>query len=182
MGFLDGALGHASEIEPKQIQDEISKILVDGEIVEHAYQLIRDFFVFTNRRFIIVDKQGVTGSKTEFHSIPYKNIIHFSIETAGTLDLDAELKIWLSGMPTPIQKQFNRRLNIYKVQTVLANYVLGQTSNIQSEILSNPNETQILSEEAANNSVDEELDFCFHCGEQLDAKISKCKKCGGSLS
>jgi len=60
----------------------------------------------------------------EYHSIPYKSITHFSIETAGTFDLDAELKIWVTGTPTPFQKQFNKKLSIYEVQAVLASYVL----------------------------------------------------------
>lgn len=125
MGFLDGVLGNSSKIDPAKIQIEFSQILSKGEQVEHAYQLVRDYFVFTNKRFVLVDKQGITGSKVEYHSIPYKNITHFSIETAGTFDLDAELKIWISGTTLPIQKQFNKKLSIYEVQAVLAQYVLG---------------------------------------------------------
>ena len=125
MGFLDGVLGNSSKIDPAKIQIEFSQILSKGEQVEHAYQLVRDYFVFTNKRFVLVDKQGITGSKVEYHSIPYKNITHFSIETAGTFDLDAELKIWISGTTVPIQKQFNKKLSIYEVQAVLAQYVLG---------------------------------------------------------
>jgi len=125
MGFLDGVLGNSSKIDPAKIQIEFSHILSKGEQVEHAYQLVRDYFVFTNKRFVLVDKQGITGSKVEYHSIPYKNITHFSIETAGTFDLDAELKIWISGTTVPIQKQFNKKLSIYEVQAVLAQYVLG---------------------------------------------------------
>ena len=124
MGLLDGTMGNASKIDATKIQQEFGKILAPGEIVEHAYQLIRDYFVFTNKRFVIVDKQGITGSKTEYHSIPYKSIVHFSIETAGTFDLDAELKIWISGTAAPIQKQFNKKLSIYEVQSLLASYVL----------------------------------------------------------
>ncbi|CAN7368555.1 PH domain-containing protein [Variovorax sp. LjRoot178] len=124
MGLLDGVLGNAAKIDPATIQREFSQILAKGEVVEHAYQLIRDYFVFTDKRFVLVDKQGITGKKTEYHSIPYKRITHFSIETAGTFDLDAELKIWISGMATPIQKQFNKKLSIYEVQSVLASYVL----------------------------------------------------------
>lgn len=71
-----------------------------------------------------MDKQGVTGKKVDYHSIPYKSITHFSIETAGSFDLDAELKIWISGTQLPIQKQFNKSLNIYELQSVLAAYVL----------------------------------------------------------
>jgi hypothetical protein len=109
MGLLDGMLGNASKIDTTKIQAEFSQILAPGEKVEHAYQLIRDYFVFTEKRLVLVDKQGITGSKVEYHSIPYKSITHFSIETAGTFDLDAELKIWISSTAAPIQKQFNKK-------------------------------------------------------------------------
>jgi hypothetical protein len=124
MGLLDGMLGNASKVDTAKIQGEFSQILAPGERVEHAYQLIRDLLVFTDKRFVLVDKQGITGSKVEYHSIPYRSITHFSIETAGSFDLDAELKIWISGQPAPIQKQFNKKLSIYEVQSVLASYVL----------------------------------------------------------
>lgn len=123
MGLLDGVLGNASKIDATKIQAEFAQILAPGEKVEHAYQLIRDYFVFTDKRFVLVDKQGLTGSKVEYRSIPYRSITHFSIETAGTFDLDAELKIWITGGGM-IQKQFNKKLSIYEVQAVLAAYVL----------------------------------------------------------
>ena len=94
------------------------------ESIEKGYKLVRDLFLFTNKRLILVDKQGVTGKKTEYHSIPYKSITHFSIETSGHFDLDAELKIWISGTALPIEKQFNSSLNIYELQSVLAEYCL----------------------------------------------------------
>jgi hypothetical protein len=124
MGLFDGMLGNASKIDPGKIQQEFAQILSPGETVEHAYQLIRDYFVFTDKRLVLVDKQGMTGSKVDYHSIPYRSITHFSVETAGTFGLDAELKIWISGAPLPVQKQFNKRLSIYEVQSVLASYVL----------------------------------------------------------
>jgi len=124
MGLFDGMLGNASKIDPGKIQQDFAQILAPGESIQHAYQLIRDYFLFTDKRFVLVDKQGMTGSKIEYRSIPYRSITHFSIETAGTFDLDAELKIWISGMPLPIQKRFNRKLSIYEVQAVLASYVL----------------------------------------------------------
>lgn len=93
MGLFDGILGNASKIDVSKIQQEFAQILAPGERVEHAYQLIRDYFVFTDKRFVLVDKQGMTGSKVEYHSIPYRSITRFSVETAGTFDLDAEQKI-----------------------------------------------------------------------------------------
>jgi hypothetical protein len=124
MGLLDGLLGNESEIDPAKIQSEFAQLLAPGERVEKAYQLIRDLFVFTDKRLVIVDKQGVTGSKVEYHSVPYRSITHFSIETAGHFDLDAQLKIWVSGVPDPLQKQFSRKVNVYQVQSVLAAHVL----------------------------------------------------------
>jgi len=124
MGLLDGLLGHASEINIDEIKKEFNTLLASEERIEKAYKLIRDLFVFTNKRLILVNKQGLTGTKIDYHSIPYKSIIHFSIETAGHFDLDAELKIWLSGSQVPIEKQFNKSLNIYELQSVLAGYVL----------------------------------------------------------
>lgn len=124
MGLLDGIRGNASEVNIQEVQKEYANILANAESIEKAYKLMRDMFVFTDKRLILVDKQGFTGKKVEYHSIPYKSITHFSIETAGSFDLDAELKIWISGMTQPIQKQFNKSLNIYELQSVLASYVL----------------------------------------------------------
>ena len=124
MGLLDGMLGNASKIDARKVQSEFEEILAPGETVEHAFQLIRDLLVFTDKRFVLVDKQGMTGSKVEYHSIPYKSITHFSIETAGSFDLDAELKIWISSTAAPLQLRFNKKLSIYEVQAVLASYVL----------------------------------------------------------
>lgn len=124
MGFLDGLMGNASELKLADVQKEFSHILAGSENFEKAYQLIRDLFIFTNKRLILVDKQGLTGKKVEIHSYPYKSITHFSIETAGTFDMDAELKIWVSGAAMPVQKKFNKSLNIYELQSVLAEYVM----------------------------------------------------------
>lgn len=123
MGLLDNVMGNASEIKCSDAEKEMKDLLSENERVEHAYKLIRDLIIFTNRRLILVDKQGMTGKKVDYHSIPYKSITHFSVETAGTFDLEAELKIWVSSSTQPIQKNFNKQLNIYKVQQVLADYV-----------------------------------------------------------
>lgn len=122
MGLFDGILGNASQVSLESAKKEYGKIIAPSENIERAYKLIRDMMIFTNRRLILIDKQGVTGKKVEYRSIPYRAITNFSIETAGHFDLDAELKIWISGMDVPIEKQFNSSLNIYEVQAVLAEY------------------------------------------------------------
>jgi hypothetical protein len=124
MGIFDGLLGNASELDTDSVEREMRKLLANGEEVEKAYRLIRDLIIFTNKRLILVDKQGITAKKVEYHSIPYRSITHFSIETAGNFDLDAELNIWITGAELPIQKQFNRSLSIYELQGVLASYII----------------------------------------------------------
>ncbi|SHH49958.1 PH domain-containing protein [Clostridium grantii] len=123
MGIISGLMGNASEVDIKKIQDEFEPILADIEKVEKAYRLVRDLFVFTNKRLILVDKQGATGKKTEYHSIPYKSITHFSVESTGHFDLDAELKIWISSTSMPIDKQFKNDKSIYEIQKTLAHYM-----------------------------------------------------------
>jgi hypothetical protein len=123
MGLLSGLLGNASAADAEDVEKGLERVLADGERVEQAFQLIRDLLIFTDRRFILVDRQGVTGLKTEYHSIPYRAITHFSVESAGALDLEAELKVWISGTEQPIQKQFSRGRTIFDVQKALAAHV-----------------------------------------------------------
>ncbi|MEU2518642.1 PH domain-containing protein [Streptomyces pseudogriseolus] len=115
--------GNAHTVDPVQAQQDYARLLGHGEQVHAAFLLIRDTILFTDRRLILVDKQGITGKKVEYHSIPYRSITHFAVETAGTFDLDAELKIWLSGSPTPLQKTFTKGVNIYEVQAILTQFV-----------------------------------------------------------
>ncbi|MBD0709321.1 MULTISPECIES: PH domain-containing protein [unclassified Streptomyces] len=115
--------GNAHSIDPAQAQQEFARLFAQGEQVHAAYLLVRDTILFTDRRLVLVDKQGITGKKVEYHSIPYRSITHFSVETAGTFDLEAELKIWISGTPVPVQKTFTKGVDIYEVQAVLTQFV-----------------------------------------------------------
>lgn len=124
MGILSGLIGNASEVDIEKIEKEFEKILADEENIEKAFKLIRDLLIFTNKRLILINKQGVTGKKTEYHSIPYTSITHFIVESHGHFDLDAELKIWIRGMELPIIKTFKKDKNVYDVQKALASYSL----------------------------------------------------------
>lgn len=122
--MFQGLFGNASEVDARGIERDLEAILVEGERVVKAFRIIRDMFVFTEKRLILIDKQGITGKKAEYHSIPYKSISHFSVETAGTFDLDAEMKIYISGNMNPIQREFRRGSNITEVQKTLAAFIL----------------------------------------------------------
>ena len=78
---------------------EIRKsILLEGERVSVSYKGIRDMLILTNKRMLLVDKQGLTGKKQKYLSIPLDRINAFSVETGGTLDLDCDIDIYVSGM------------------------------------------------------------------------------------
>ena len=122
MGLFSGIIGNASEADINKISQEYDKLLGANERIEKGYKLVRDMILYTNKRLIIIDKQGVTAKKIEYRSIPYRSITNFSVETAGYFDLDAELKIYVSGMSMPIEKTFSSGCNVYEVQAILAEY------------------------------------------------------------
>ncbi len=120
MGLMSAITGNASEISADSIQEEVGPLLAPGESITKAYKMIRDYFVFTNTRLILIDKQGITGKKTEFHIIPYRSITSYKIETAGYGIDDSELKIYVHGEDDPITREFNKSINIAELQIALA--------------------------------------------------------------
>lgn len=124
MGFLSGLMGNASEMDISDASKELGPLLVEGEQLEHAYKLIRDQIIFTNKRVITVDKQGLTGSKQNIRSIPYRSIRMISKEGAGILDLDAELVIWITGDATPLKFEFSKGVDINKVYALISQHIL----------------------------------------------------------
>lgn len=125
MGLLNSLLGNASEIDIANVQQELAPVLVPGENIGKGFKLFRDLFVFTDHRLILIDKQGLTGSKVTYHSILYRSITQFSVETAGSFDADAELKIWVSGGGLPFTKELKRGTDVVGLQQYLAFCVLG---------------------------------------------------------
>ena len=98
-------------------------VLLDGEIVLAEYKTVRDCLVFTNKRVISIDVQGLTGKKVEIFSLPYSKITAYSVETAGTFDLDAEFKVWASGLGM-MEFRFIKGTDIGKVNKILGNHTL----------------------------------------------------------
>jgi hypothetical protein len=120
MGILDALLGNASEADIADVQEDLGPILGDSEAVGAAYKLVRDLVVFTNYRLMFIDKQGMTGRKVDYLSVPYKAITQFNVETAGHFDLDAELSIWVSGKEHPLKLELKKDTAM-AVQKALAN-------------------------------------------------------------
>jgi hypothetical protein len=93
--------------------------LVSGEEVSVAFKTVRDWIAFTNWRVVYVDVQGITGTKKQYLSVPYRSITAFAIESAGTFDLDAEIKIFLSGHP-PIEFKIGKNSDMSGLQLLMA--------------------------------------------------------------
>ncbi|MGH8549076.1 MAG: PH domain-containing protein [Methylococcales bacterium] len=125
MGIIDALLGNATEVDLDELDEEFAPILAESETIQLGYKVVRDLFVFTNRRLILVDKQGLTAKRVLFRSIPYLSISYFEVETTGYFELDAELRIWISGNPDPIVKDLKNRENVIAIQKALAGFILG---------------------------------------------------------
>ena len=109
-------------ISPCDIPDDISEILVEGEKPVCAYKTIRDSAVFTNKRLIVRDAQGITGKKVEVYTLPYSSIVMYSTENAGRLDFDAEVEMWTKAGRITIS--LRKGVDIRALDKVLATYIL----------------------------------------------------------
>lgn len=104
-------------------ENAVEELLIDGEFVTGSYVSIRDRVVFTNKRIISCNVQGLTGKKIDYTSIPYSKIQTYSVETAGLLDLDAELDIWLSGVGM-VRFELSGGVNIKALCKNISEYIL----------------------------------------------------------
>ncbi len=110
------------------IPENLVKMLTENERALFAVKTIRDAAVFTDRRILIADKQGLRGKKIEYCTIPYKSIVTYSVETAGTFDLDSEIKLTLSGgIKVELQFMKGKQMDelLFKVNDVITQHVLG---------------------------------------------------------
>lgn len=101
----------------------ISGMLVDGESIISTFQTVRDMVIFTNKRVIAVNVQGITGKKKDYTSLPYSKVQAFSVETAGMLDMDSELDLWFSGLGK-VRFEFKSNFDIATFNKLLSNYIL----------------------------------------------------------
>src|SRR6187549_2534433 len=121
--FQNGAVFKLSPCNPQEIQAQLAPLLVDGEGVYLSFKGVRDFVAFTNKRLIAVNVQGLTGKKRDYSSLPYNKIQAWSVETAGTFDLDAELELWFSGLGK-VKFEFKGKTDVAYLNKLIAHYVL----------------------------------------------------------
>ncbi|MCY3990237.1 MAG: PH domain-containing protein [Caldilineaceae bacterium] len=117
---LNALLGAAGRMKDKDVEEFVKRVLNNDEKLVSAYRTKRDSYVFTNRRFIWEDIQGLTGKKRSLTSIPYSKISAFSVETAGIWDTDGELRLYVSGYASPLKLEFRSGIDIYDIQLLLS--------------------------------------------------------------
>ncbi|MHC8345926.1 MULTISPECIES: PH domain-containing protein [unclassified Pseudomonas] len=103
--------------------ERVTSLLLDGEQVIDSYKSMRDGVVFTNKRIIAVNVQGLTGSKKDFTSLPYKNIVAYSVETSGTFDLDSELEIYFSSLGK-VKFEFTGKTSMVEISKLISQHLL----------------------------------------------------------
>ncbi len=118
-----GFFARLKKTKNDEYADVIGDFLIEGETVIGTYQSIRDGVVFTTKRIIAINVQGMTGKKKDFTSIPYAKISTFSLETAGVFDLDAELEIYISGVGK-VKFEFTGSTDVKQICKMISTYAL----------------------------------------------------------
>lgn len=120
--FKNGLIVKLARANNDIAKDVLPLFIKDEEIIS-SYKAIRDYVIFTTKRIISVNVQGITGKKKDFTSLPYKKIQAFSVETSGVLDLDSELELWFSGLGS-VKFEFTGSSDIVKIGQIIGQYIL----------------------------------------------------------
>ena len=121
--FNNSSVFKLNPCNPGDVAGEITPLFVPGEELLAAFKGVRDYVVFTNKRLIAVNIQGITGKKRDYTSLPYSKVQAFSVETSGTFDLDAELDLWFSGLGK-VRLEFKGKVDVRALSQLVASHVL----------------------------------------------------------
>ncbi|RJX75112.1 PH domain-containing protein [Vibrio sinensis] len=122
--FKNSSVFKLKPIETEKAREDFHKFLIDGEYISSAFKTVRDQVIFTNKRVIAANVQGITGSKVDYTSLPYSKINAFSIETSGTFDLDCEIELYLSELGC-VRFEIKGSFDIVQLNRMISEYVLA---------------------------------------------------------
>ena len=125
VNFNQDSVFNLKPISNDEVRGEVDALLIADEKVEFAFKTIRDQLVFTNKRIISIDVQGITGKRKSFATMPYSKIQYFSIQTPGFMELfpDSELFVMFTNGFTA-KFEFKGAVDIGKIGRMLSEYVL----------------------------------------------------------
>ena len=119
----DANLMNLKEMSVKQVRPEVNSLLVSDEEIIQCFKTIRDQVIFTNKRVLVVNVQGVTGKKVAYFSYPYSKVQYFGVETAGLLDIDSELILAFND-GNRLQFDFKAQVDIARICSIISSFVL----------------------------------------------------------
>ena len=121
--FTNSAYVKMKQIDPNMVMGDVQPLLVNGEQVISAYKAMRDYCVFTTKRVIAVNVQGMTGKKKDFTSLPYSKVSAYSVETSGVLDMDSELEMYFIGLGK-VKFEFSGASDIVRIGQIISTFIL----------------------------------------------------------
>jgi Bacterial PH domain len=121
--FKNGASFILSPVPTADLLPQVEAMLVDGEEIVAAFKAMRDSVLFTNKRVIAINVQGLTGKKIDFTSLPYSKVQAFSIETAGFLDPACEIDLFFNAIGM-VHFNIKGSFDIKSFNRILSSYVL----------------------------------------------------------
>ena len=111
-------------IDAGKVREDFHLFLIEGESIFAGFKTVRDQLVFTNKRIISANVQGITGSKVDYTSLPYSKIQAFSVETTGSFDLDCEIEVYLSELGK-VKFEISGSFDLLSFNKMISEYVLS---------------------------------------------------------
>lgn len=122
--FKTSSVFKLKPINVSDARDDFHRFLINGEVIYAVFKTVRDQVVFTNKRVIAANVQGITGSKVDYTSLPYNRINAFSIETSGTFDMDCEIEFFISEVGT-VKFEIKGSFDIVQFNRLISECVLS---------------------------------------------------------
>ena len=122
--FENSSVFKLKPIDSDKVREDFHQFMIDEESIFAAFKSMRDQVVFTNKRIIAANVQGITGSKVDYTSLPYSKIQAFSVESSGTLDLDCEIEVYLSEIGK-VKFEIKGSFDLIQFNKYISQYVLA---------------------------------------------------------
>ena len=113
-----------SPVEPDSVMPRVGPLLIDGEYIVAAFKTIRDSVIFTNKRVVTINVQGLTGKKTDYTSLPYSRLQAYSVETSGHFDRDSELDLFFGAGIGQIRFELKGGYDIVNLCKLISAHIL----------------------------------------------------------
>ena len=122
--FQNASYVKLRRVDNSEADGKLAHLLLEGETLMMSFRGMRDMVVFTSKRIIALNVQGITGKKKDYTSLPYNKVQAWSVETAGTFDLDAELELWFSGLGK-VRFEFAGNVDVAYLSKLVGHFVLN---------------------------------------------------------